>query len=79
MVEINDVIDVLVEICEDSTNPKNLKDKMDHIINILKEKVDNSIKVNRALDELDELVNDNNMQQFTRTQIWNVVSMLEKI
>ena len=79
MVEINDVIDVLVEICEDSTNPKNLKDKMDHIINILKEKIDNSIKVNRALDELDEIVNDNNMQQFTRTQIWNVVSMLEKI
>jgi len=34
---------------------------------------------NKALDELDELVSDNNIQQYTRTQIWNVVSLLEKI
>ena len=77
MAEINDVIDLLEDISEDSTTSKNVKEKMGRIVNILKNGDENSIKVNKALDELDDAVNDNNMQQFTRTQIWNVVSLLE--
>ena len=33
----------------------------------------------QARASVDEIVNDNNMQQYTRTQIWNLVSLLEKI
>jgi len=78
-IQIKDIIDLLINIKEDNTTPKNTKERMDNIIDMLKGEVDTSIKVNKALDELDELVSDNNIQQYTRTQIWNVVSLLEKI
>tara|TARA_Y100000310_G_C20424873_1_gene688548 strand:+ start:270 stop:509 length:240 start_codon:yes stop_codon:yes gene_type:complete len=77
MVEINDVVDLLKDISEDSTTSKNIKERMGKVVDILKNGDENSIKVNKALDELDDATNDNNMQQFTRTQIWNVVSLLE--
>ena len=79
MVKINDVIDLLIEISNDSETPKNVKEKMVHVTEILKNGDDDSMKINKALHELDEIVNDNNMQQFARTQIWNVVSLLEKV
>lgn len=78
-VKFKNVIDLLSEISEDTTTPKNVKGKMLQIIAILREDVDDSIKKNKVLHELDEIVNDNNMQQYIRTQIWNVVSLLEKL
>lgn len=78
-VKFKNVIDLLSEISEDTTTPKNVKGKMLQIIAILREDVDDSIKKNKVLYELDEIVNDNNMQQYIRTQIWNVVSLLEKL
>ena len=78
MVEINDIVDLLVEIIEDSTTPKNVKERMNKIVDILKNGDETSIKINKALNELDGIASDSNLQQFTRTQIWNVVSLLEK-
>ena len=77
--KLNDIIELLSEIRGDSTTPKNMGEKIMQVITILKEDVDVSIKVNKALHELDEIVNDNNIQQYIRTQIWNAVSLLEKI
>ncbi len=77
-VQLNDAVDMLSEMNDDSSTPKNVRGKISGVLNILKEDVDVSIKVNKALHELDEIVNENNIQQYTRTQIWNVVSLLEK-
>ncbi len=77
--KLKDVIGLLSEICNDSTTPKNVKERMIGLTNILNNSDDVSIKINKALYELDEITNDNNMQQFTRTQLWNVASLLEKI
>jgi len=76
--KIKEALDMISEICEDTTTPKNVKERLNQITSILKEEVDISIRINKALNELDEIVNDNNMQQYTRTQIWNVVGLLEK-
>ena len=35
--------------------------------------------MDEELDEFDEISNDTNLQPYTRTQLWNVVSMLENI
>ena len=78
-VKLKNIIELLLEISEDSSTPKNVRGKMTQVAGILKEEVDDSIKINKALNELDEIVNDNNMQQYARTQIWNVVSLLEKL
>lgn len=77
--EVDNVANNLAEIQEDVTVPRNVRTKIEFIVNTLKEGIELSIKVNKALNELDEIVNDINLQPYTRTQLWNVMSALEKL
>lgn len=77
--EIGGIVEFLEDFKEDNSVPKNVKECIKNIINTLKEDTDISIKVNKALNDLDEVADDPNLQSYTRMQIWNVVSMLEKI
>ena len=77
--QVEDIIDVLTELLEDNTVPKNVKIKIESIINSLKQDSELSLKVNQALSILDEISDDNNIQPYTRTQIWNIASMLESL
>ena len=76
---IQNIIEALEELSGDNTVPRNIKTKIGEIIKILKQEEEVPIKVNKALSELDEISDDSNLQQYTRTQIWNVVSALEMI
>jgi len=76
---LKDIINVLTELKKDGSVPRNVKEKIDSTIEILKAETELSIKINKALHELEEVADDVNLQPFTRTQLWNVVSMLEKI
>ncbi|MBS3114297.1 UPF0147 family protein [Candidatus Woesearchaeota archaeon] len=73
------VVNSLNEIKEDATAPRNVRTKIESVVNTLKEDTELSIKVNKALSELDQIANDVNLQAYTRTQIWNIMSMLEKL
>lgn len=77
--QFSDAIHALNELQDDSAVPKNVKLKISHIISVLEHDGDNSIKIDKALQELDEINEDVNIQAFTRTQLWNVVSLLESI
>ncbi|MEE9525989.1 MAG: UPF0147 family protein [Candidatus Woesearchaeota archaeon] len=77
--QIKIIIDVLGDLQEEGSVPRNVKDKIVITIEALKEKDEISIKVHKALHELEEVAEDPNLQTYTRTQIWNVVSELEKI
>ena len=79
MSNMDEIVEALNSLSDDPSVPKNVKSAIMRIIVILKDKVDDSIKVNKALHELDEVNNDPNLQPYTRTQIWNIVSMLEKL
>ncbi len=72
-------IDALNELRDDNTVPKNVKIKIESIIGLLNEKTETSIKVNKALHEMEEISEDINMQSYTRTQLFNVVSLLETV
>lgn len=73
------VVEALNELKEDSTVPKNIKTRIDNMICLLKEDTEDSIKVSRVMHEIEEITEDVNMQPYTRTQIFNVVSLLEMI
>lgn len=77
--QIKGVIKNLEDLQKDITVPRNIKIKIQNIIEVLKEKTELSIRINKALNELDEVADDVNMQSYTRAQIWNIVSSLEKI
>ncbi|MBD3202753.1 hypothetical protein GF327_00530 [Candidatus Woesearchaeota archaeon] len=77
--QIKQVTEALVDLKQDSTVPKNIKVKIEKVINILNEESGLFLRINKALNELDDISSDNNIQSYTRTQIWNVVSLLESI
>ncbi len=73
------VIEALRELQEDYTVPRNVKAKVESIVKTLEDDVDIKIKINKALSELDDITDDTNILPYTRTQLWNISSMLEKI
>ncbi|MBW2979409.1 hypothetical protein DRZ77_03030 [Candidatus Woesearchaeota archaeon] len=77
---LEEAFKMLEEVKNDFLTPKNVKSKIDQVETILKEN-DNEIqiRINKALHELEEIADDINLQPFTRTQLWNIVSILEKI
>ena len=77
--QLQQIIEAVNMLQEDSSVPRNIKEKMKVLAGILQDGSDTSLKVDKALQELDDVADDTNLQAFTRTQIWNIVSMLEKI
>lgn len=77
--DLESIFEAISDLLEDSSVPKNVKTKLESVSCLLKSEGDLSIKLNKALDELDELAEDTNLQPYTRTQIWNLVSVMESI
>jgi len=77
--DVDAAVNKLNEIHEDPAVPKNVRLQIHGIINTLKEDIELSIKVNKALNELGGISNDVNLQAYTRTQIWDIMSSLEKL
>lgn len=73
------IIESLQQIEEDSTVPKNVRSKVKNTKTILEENQEIAVKINRSLQELDELSDNPNIPQYIRTQIWSIVSKLESI
>ena len=69
----------LESLGEDSGVPKSVRVKVSTTLRILNEENgdSDSIRLNKALQELEDLSSDNNLQQMTRTQILSIVSLLE--
>ena len=74
MDEINRLLD---EINEDRTVPRNIRNLVQEAKNNLNGKQELPVRINSAISILDEVSNDSNIPIYTRTQIWNIVSMLE--
>lgn len=77
--QLQGIIDSLGNLSRDMAVPKNIKERIDQTISVLKEESETSMKINKALHLLDEIADDTNLKSYTRTQIWNVVSLLEKV
>ncbi len=75
--EILSLIESLSLIEQDLSIPKNVRGKVKNAISALEEEgMDNNVKVNKALQELDEIADDPNIPSYVRPQIWNIVSLL---
>jgi uncharacterized protein len=75
---LEETIDSLKEILDDPSIPKNVKSKIKQAIDALKEEgKSKEIRVNQALQDLDDVADDPNTPSLTRTQVWNVASSLE--
>ncbi|MBW2971171.1 UPF0147 family protein [Candidatus Woesearchaeota archaeon] len=77
--QVDEIIEALQELEEDSTVPRNIRAKVAGTIQILQSKDELKLRIDKALQEMEEIASDNNMQSYTRAQIWNIVSMLESL
>ena len=79
--QLEEVIEFMGELEQDSNVPRNIKTKLSSIIERLKgaSEEDMSLTINKLLSDLDEISGDANLDQFTRQQIWSISSMLEGI
>jgi uncharacterized protein (UPF0147 family) len=75
-----DVIQLIEQIVNDRTVPRNIRTKCQESIEILKnEAQDIAIRINTVISYMDEVSNDPNIPMYTRTQVWNIVSILESM
>jgi len=79
MTTTDEVITLLNEICEDMSSAKNLKEKIQKIVNILKSDEDLSMKINKASQGLDEISSNSDLDSYCRTQLLGIVSALETV
>lgn len=69
----------LEEMQEDSLLPRSVKNRITSVISILEQDCEVSLRVNKSLQELEDVSQDPNLQPFLRTQLWHVASLLETI
>jgi uncharacterized protein (UPF0147 family) len=71
---------VLSMISEDSTTPRNIRRAAKEALDTLNANGQTqAVRAAQAISLLDEISQDTNMPAYTRTRIWNIVSILEVI
>ena len=80
MGDIKDVIPLICEMSEDRRIPRNIRAMIKDAADALqKEDESDVVKLSTAINLLEESSNDPNIAAFSRTEIWNAVSMLESL
>ncbi|MDY6777434.1 MAG: UPF0147 family protein [Candidatus Nanohaloarchaea archaeon] len=80
MADLDEVITRMEELQDADTVPSNVRDLLQESIEALEDSDEElSVRVNTATSFLDEISNDPNIAQHTRTEVWNIASMLESL
>ena len=75
-----EVINLIQQVANDRTVPRNIRSKCEESINVLNdEKDDVAVRINTVISNMDEISNDPNIPTYTRTQVWNIVSIMESM
>ena len=78
--KINQAMAILNRVAEDNTTPRNIRRTAKQASDILlDESLSLAARAANAIDLLDEISQDPNMPMYTRTRLWNVISVLEGI
>jgi uncharacterized protein len=78
VVDLKPISEMLEEILSDRTVPRNIRSAAEASKAVMDGNGSDELKISTAINNLDEIINDPNMPVYTRTLIWNIVSMLEQ-
>ncbi|MBC5792563.1 MAG: UPF0147 family protein [Nanohaloarchaea archaeon] len=80
MQQVTSVTDRMREMAEESSIPSNVAEMLEEAADKLEDEDEElSVRVNTAASLLDQISNDPNIKQHTRTQIWNLASKVENL
>ncbi len=78
--KLNQAMTVLNRVAEDNTTPRNIRRTAKQANDLfLDESLSPAARAANAIDLLDQISQDPNMPMYTRTRIWNAISVLEGI
>jgi len=79
--KLKQVLQVLKMISEDTSVPRNIRRAANESIDAIEtDKVDSAaVKASNAISILDEISQDPNCPVYSRTKIWQIVSILETV
>ncbi len=78
--ELEDVCELMDEIKEDNSIPRNIREGADECREMLLESNDElDVRIASSIFKLEDLADDPNIPLHGRTLIWNVISELESI
>ncbi|HDD04913.1 hypothetical protein DRN62_00745 [Nanoarchaeota archaeon] len=76
---VEKVVKLLEEVINDRTVPRNIREAVRRAKECLMEEgKDLAVRADEAIQILEEVSSDLNLPIYTRTQIWNAISMLEE-
>jgi len=80
MKKMNQAMSIMNMVADDNTTPRNIRRTAKQASDILlDESLSMAARAANAIDILDQISQDPNMPMYTRTRIWNVISVLEGI
>lgn len=78
--KMSEIVSLIEELANDRRVPRNVRATLLDAVDMMRTgKETDLVKINTAISIMDEISNDPNIQPYTRTQIWNVVSLLEAV
>ncbi len=78
--QLSEVLELLTYLQKDIMIPKNVRNKIKNAHSVLLEENKNlSLRVDRSIQELDDIAEDPNVPIDTKTQLWDLFSKLECI
>ncbi len=77
MADLSEINELLQTLAQDAALSKNIRDILEAINFELKDEKDISVKIDAALQKVEDLSLDPNISPYVRTQIWNLTSLLE--
>jgi uncharacterized protein (UPF0147 family) len=72
-----EAIELLEEIIEDKSVPKNIRQTCEKTKEVLIGNGDEKVRIDTAIQTLDLLADNVQVPTYTRMQVWNIVSLLE--
>lgn len=80
MSNVDGLVKRMRDTAEKSSLPSNVSEMLEKAASTLEETDEElSVRVNSAASILDEISNDPNIKQHTRTEIWNLASKVENL
>jgi len=79
MATFDDVSQGLRMLLEEQGTPRNVREKVQDMLQEIKGEGEVRLKADQLLSKLDDLQSDVNIPSYIRTQLWSISSMLEDI
>ena len=79
--ELKDIKNLIKQLTEDRSIPRNVRVALEELKDMFKNdaKKEQDVKIDTALQMVEDLALDPNLSSYARTQIWNLTSLLESV